>query len=86
MYLPKHFEQPDLALLAELMHERPLATLVVVSMLLIEQNVGIALEIAERVYVLEGGRIASEGKPKELLATRHIREAYLGEDVGGGAR
>lgn len=29
MYLPKHFEQPDLALLAELMHERPLATLVV---------------------------------------------------------
>ncbi len=56
------------------------------SMLLIEQNVGIALEIAERVYVLEGGRIASEGKPKELLATRHIREAYLGEDVGGGAR
>ncbi len=56
------------------------------SMLLIEQNVGIALEIAERVYVLEGGRIVSEGKPKELLATRHIREAYLGEDVGGGAR
>ncbi len=56
------------------------------SMLLIEQNVGLALEIAQRAYVLEGGRIVSEGKPKELLATRHIREAYLGEDVAARSR
>ncbi|MSQ19099.1 MAG: ABC transporter ATP-binding protein [Betaproteobacteria bacterium] len=56
------------------------------SMLLIEQNVAIALDIAERVYVVEGGRIVSTGKPKDLLATRHIREAYLGEDVEAGSR
>ena len=55
------------------------------SMLLIEQNVAIALEIAQRVYVLEGGRIVSEGKPHELLAERHIREAYLGEDASAGS-
>jgi branched-chain amino acid transport system ATP-binding protein len=49
-----------------------------VSILLIEQNVAKALEIAERAYVLEGGRIVAEGRPAELLAQPHIREAYLG--------
>jgi len=50
-----------------------------VSILLIEQNVANALEVAQRAYVLEGGRIVSVGKPAELLAQKHIREAYLGE-------
>jgi branched-chain amino acid transport system ATP-binding protein len=49
-----------------------------VSILLIEQNVAKALEVAERAYVLEGGRIVSEGRPQALLAQPHIREAYLG--------
>jgi branched-chain amino acid transport system ATP-binding protein len=49
-----------------------------VSILLIEQNVAKALEIAERAYVLEGGRIVTEGRPAALLAQPHIREAYLG--------
>jgi branched-chain amino acid transport system ATP-binding protein len=52
-----------------------------VSILLIEQNVAKSLAIAERAYVLEGGRIVSEGKPAELLERPHIREAYLGETV-----
>ncbi len=52
-----------------------------VSILLIEQNVAKALAIAERAYVLEGGRIVSQGKPAELLERPHIREAYLGETV-----
>ena len=52
-----------------------------VSILLIEQNVAKALEIAGRAYVLEGGRVVSEGRPAELLAQSHIREAYLGEDL-----
>jgi len=51
------------------------------SMLLIEQNVALALEAAQRVYVMEGGRIVSEGSPAELLANSHIRQAYLGEGV-----
>ncbi len=49
-----------------------------VSILLIEQNAAQALAIAERAYVLEGGRTIASGKPKELLAEPHIRDAYLG--------
>jgi branched-chain amino acid transport system ATP-binding protein len=52
-----------------------------VSILLIEQNVAKALEIAQRAYVLEGGRIVTEGRPEALLAQPHIREAYLGEGM-----
>ena len=53
-----------------------------VSILLIEQNVATAFAIAERAYVLEGGRIVTQGKPAELLKRPHIREAYLGESIG----
>jgi branched-chain amino acid transport system ATP-binding protein len=49
------------------------------AVLLVEQNVAMALEIAARAYVLEEGRIAAEGSPQELLAAPHIRRAYLGE-------
>jgi len=51
-----------------------------VAVLLIEQNVAKALEIADRAYVLEGGRIVGAGLPRDLLAQPHIRSAYLGED------
>ncbi len=51
-----------------------------VAVLLVEQNVAMALEVATRAYVLEEGRIAAEGSPKELLAQPHIRRAYLGEE------
>ncbi|MGH8676029.1 MAG: ABC transporter ATP-binding protein [Burkholderiales bacterium] len=49
-----------------------------VAVLLVEQNVAMALEIAQRAYVLEEGRIACEGTPAELLAQPHIKRAYLG--------
>ena len=49
------------------------------AVLLVEQNVAVALDIAARAYVLEEGRIAVEGSPRELLAAPHIRRAYLGE-------
>jgi branched-chain amino acid transport system ATP-binding protein len=52
-----------------------------VSILLIEQNVTKALDLVERAYVLEGGRIVAEGKPAELHAQPHIRAAYLGADA-----
>ncbi len=45
---------------------------------LIEQNVKNSLEIADRAYVLENGRIVSSGSSKELLESDHIRKAYLG--------
>jgi branched-chain amino acid transport system ATP-binding protein len=49
------------------------------AVLLVEQDVAMALDIAARAYVLEEGRIAAEGSPRELLAAPHIRRAYLGE-------
>ena len=49
-----------------------------VAVLLVEQNVAAALDIADRAYVLEEGRIVAEGKPRELAAQPHIRRAYLG--------
>ena len=45
---------------------------------LVEQNVQRSLEIADRAYVLENGRIILEGKGKELLENEHIKAAYLG--------
>jgi branched-chain amino acid transport system ATP-binding protein len=45
---------------------------------LIEQNVHHALEIADRAYVLENGRIILEGKGKDLLSNDYVRKAYLG--------
>jgi branched-chain amino acid transport system ATP-binding protein len=48
------------------------------AVLLVEQNVLKALEIADRAYVLEQGRTVHEGKPADLIEQAHIREAYLG--------
>ena len=48
------------------------------AVLLVEQNVLKAIEIADRAYVLEQGRIVTCGLPADLLQQPHIREAYLG--------
>ena len=48
------------------------------AVLLVEQNVVKALDIADRAYVLEQGRIVATGLPADLLKQPHIREAYLG--------
>ncbi len=48
------------------------------AVLLIEQNVAMAMAIAKRAYVLEEGRIAMEGLASELLASPEVRKAYLG--------
>ena len=53
-----------------------------VAVLLVEQNVVRALEIAERGYVLEGGRIVREGGGRELLDDPEVRRAYLGRAAG----
>ncbi|MGH7187863.1 MAG: ABC transporter ATP-binding protein [Acetobacteraceae bacterium] len=49
-----------------------------VTILLVEQDVGLALEIAARGYVLETGRIVLTGSSAELLSRDEIRSAYLG--------
>lgn len=45
---------------------------------LVEQNAFKALEIADRAYVLESGRIRMEGRAQELMANEDIKHAYLG--------
>jgi branched-chain amino acid transport system ATP-binding protein len=49
-----------------------------VTILLVEQNAHKALEIADRGYVLENGRIVMEGTGSELLSDQGLRKAYLG--------
>jgi branched-chain amino acid transport system ATP-binding protein len=49
-----------------------------VSILLVEQNVRMALGIAQRAYVIENGHIGIQGDAKSLLDDEKIRKAYLG--------
>ena len=49
-----------------------------VSILLVEQNVALALGVASRAYVLEEGRIVASDTPDALRQQPHIRRAYLG--------
>ena len=48
------------------------------TILLVEQNAGMALEIADRAYVLETGRISLSGTGAELADSEDIKKAYLG--------
>lgn len=49
-----------------------------VTVLLVEQNAKMALNIADRAYVLESGKIALSGTGKELLNSESVKKAYLG--------
>lgn len=49
-----------------------------ISILLVEQDVVTAFDVADYGYVLESGRVASHGPPSELLKTSKIRDSYLG--------
>ena len=49
-----------------------------ITILLIEQNVPRTLEIADRAYVLENGRIVLEGTCAQCLENEHVKKAYLG--------
>jgi len=49
-----------------------------ITILLIEQNAHLALQLAHRAYVLENGRVALSGPGREVAANEHVRQAYLG--------
>ena len=55
------------------------------SLLIVEQNVHAVLALAQRAYILEGGRIVGEGDGPKLLEDDHVREAYLGPLARGVA-
>ena len=48
------------------------------TILLVEQNAGMALAVAHRAYVIEVGEILMEGPAAELAASDEVRKAYLG--------
>jgi len=52
------------------------------AVLLVEQNVSMAMSLAQRAYVVEEGRIAAQGAAGELLRSPAIQRAYLGLDEG----
>ena len=56
-----------------------------ISLFLVEQNVQAALTLAQRAYLLEGGRIVGEGEGGILLQDHHVRAAYLGPMARGPA-
>ena len=49
-----------------------------ITILLVEQNAFKALELAHSAYVIESGKIQLEGSGRELLASPHVKKAYLG--------
>jgi branched-chain amino acid transport system ATP-binding protein len=51
-----------------------------VTILLIEQNARLALEISQRAYVMESGQIILDGPSSALLDDPKVRAAYLGEE------
>jgi branched-chain amino acid transport system ATP-binding protein len=51
-----------------------------ISILLVEQNTHMALQYADRGYVLELGNIVASGPPKDLLSDKKLAKAYLGGD------
>lgn len=75
-------DEPSLGLAPKLVDDiyekiRTLRTLGL-TVLLVEQNISYALELAERSYVLENGRIVLSGPASELAQSQHIKKHYLG--------
>ena len=57
---------------------RTLNTKEKVSMLLVEQNAALALDLADHAYLIETGRLVTEGPAQQLRDDENIRRAYLG--------
>lgn len=76
-------DEPSLGLAPKLVQE-VMATLVTLhaeglTILLVEQNAAAALEVADRAYVLEAGRLTLEGAAADLRQNRDLQRSYLGE-------
>jgi len=75
-------DEPSLGLSPLIVHEMFAAIRRVnaegTAVLLVEQNVTMALRIAQRAYVLEEGRMVAEGTPDALMQRDEVRRAYLG--------
>jgi branched-chain amino acid transport system ATP-binding protein len=54
------------------------------AMLVVEQNAALALDLAQRAYVLDSGVVVADGRADELRDDPAIRQAYLGRRTAGG--
>ncbi|MDR3562262.1 MAG: ABC transporter ATP-binding protein [Negativicutes bacterium] len=50
-----------------------------VPILLVEQNALLAMDVSQKTYILEGGRVVLEGSSKEMINDARVKEAYLGK-------
>jgi branched-chain amino acid transport system ATP-binding protein len=78
-------DEPSMGL-APLMVQKVFETVIAiakegVTILLIEQNAKLALEVSDRGYVMESGEITLSGEAKQLLSDPKVRAAYLGEST-----
>jgi branched-chain amino acid transport system ATP-binding protein len=76
------FDEPSLGLALTVV-EATFATIAEIrrngtTVLMVEQNAYLALQMADRAYVMETGRIVLSGPARDLVADDHVRRAYLG--------
>jgi len=75
-------DEPSLGLSPLIVHEMFAAVRRIneqgTAVLLVEQNVAMALRVSQRAYVLEEGRMVAEGTPDALMQRDEVRRAYLG--------
>ncbi len=55
------------------------------SVVMIEHDMGVVMDISHRVMVLDFGKTIASGLPEEVAANEHVKRAYLGEDDDTGA-
>ena len=54
-----------------------------VTVVMIEHDMGVVMDISHRVMVLDFGKKVVEGLPNEVMANEHVKKAYLGEEIEG---
>jgi branched-chain amino acid transport system ATP-binding protein len=50
-----------------------------ITILLVEQNIVMAMKVADYAYIMETGKVRSSGSPEEVMDRENVMKAYLGE-------